>query len=148
MPYIFQLQIFYLLIFCCSFGKCVCNYGYTLSKQYMKCFPNIGSRCQTNFDCTRNSDYYRVCANYQCQCKPNYRYSTTTGKCEQFKCQYDSDCHDYDYHRVCRFGDCKCDYGFPERSQSMTCGSNTSYLTFSLFLTSISIIIFHLFVKI
>jgi hypothetical protein len=114
----------------------------------MKCFPNIGTHCLTNSDCTLNKDLYRVCANYQCECKPNYRYSTTSGKCEQFECKYDSDCHDYDYHRVCRFGDCKCEYGFPERWQSMTCGSNTSYLTFSLILISISIIIYHLFDKI
>ncbi len=134
---IIKFSLYYFFYY--SYGKCVCNNGYSLSKQYMPLSNKF-------WFYSKYRSLSSLC--YQCECKPNFRYSTTSGKYEQFKCKYDSDCHDYDYHRVCRFDDCKCEYGFPERWQSMTCGSNNSYLTFSLIPISISIIIYHLFNKI
>jgi hypothetical protein len=39
--------------------------------------------------------------------------------------------------KLCRFGDCVCDTGFPERSQSLTCSASNSYLAFSVLFLSV-----------
>ncbi len=126
-----------LIFFANSFGKCVCNKGYTFDKDYLKCLPNIGSSCYWNSYCNADTDSNRVCAHYKCQCEPNYRYNSVTGKCVYFRCRFDNVCQDYDSYRVCRFGDCVCDTGFPERSQSLTCGASNSYLAFSVLFLSV-----------
>jgi hypothetical protein len=120
-----------------SFGKCVCNDGYTFDREYLKCLPNIGSFCLKNTVCNANTNSNRVCAHYKCQCEPNYRYSSVSRKCQYFRCRFDYNCQEYDLYRVCHNGDCECGFGFPERKQSLTCSASNSYLAYSVLFLSI-----------
>jgi len=69
-----------------------------------------------------------VCTDFLCQCKPNYKWNTTSNRCENFNCTKDSECWgNGDENRECYEGTCVCNY--QEDLVSMKC-----YLTFySLF---------------
>lgn len=86
-------------------SKCICKYGYEEDQKNQKC----RKFCLYNYQCDSNAltqeTNYMTCLDYVCQCKPNFRFNTTTNKCDYFECTKDAECWgNGDDYRECASG--------------------------------------------
>ncbi len=81
----------------CSGKECKCKSRNTLYPNNRICKMKFQKTCDSINDCDNN----QFCIRNRCECKPNYVYSNITNSCEFKSFNYNSDCDQYDRHRIC-----------------------------------------------
>ena len=93
----------------CEFGRCVCsNDSKSDSSNGDKCVkssPTYANSCLDQNECDSKSE---VCVDSLCRCAPDYKYNVHLERCMKFQCNQNTDCTEYDFNRVCNYGECVC----------------------------------------
>ncbi len=101
-------------------GHCICKSYLAPDPKTKFCNVTVGMSCIKNFDCTKYGDNNQVCVDNICQCIPNYRMDYRWNACNTYSCSNDSECQQYDKHRICDFL-CICESGYSENSLNKIC---------------------------